>query len=111
MSRARAKAVLILAAYPRLAAAERAARDLVASRLAACATVSPGGRAHYRWEGRLRRDPSVLLWGKTAPSKVKAAIERLRASHPDRVPEILVLHVVEGNAAYLAWLRREVSGS
>ena len=112
MSRAsRAKAVLILVAYPRVAAAERAARDLVASRLAACATVSPGGRAYYRWEGRMRRDPSVLLWGKTVPSKVPAAIERIRGSHPDRVPEILVLSVTDGHAPYLQWLRGEVKGS
>lgn len=111
MTRAKTKAVMILVAYPRLAVAQRAARDLVAGRLLACATVSPGGRAYYRWEGRMRRDPSVLLWGKTVPSKVPAAIERIRAAHPDRVPEILVLPVVGGHAPYLAWLRREVSGS
>ena len=110
MSRARAKAVLILAAYPRLAPAERAARDLVASRLAACATVTSGGRAVYRWEGRMRREPSVMLWGKTVPSKARAAMARLRAAHPDRVPEILILPVLGGHAPYLAWLRREVTG-
>jgi periplasmic divalent cation tolerance protein len=107
--RARSRAVVILAAYPRLGPAERAARDLVASRLAACATVTPGGRAYYRWEGRLHRDTSVLLWGKTTPSKARAAIERIQKSHPDRVPEILVLPVTGGHAPYLAWLRGEVA--
>ena len=109
MSRARPQAIVILAAYPRVGPAERAARDLVASRLAACSTITPGGRAYYRWEGRLRRDPSVLLWSKTTPSKARAAIARIRRDHPDRVPEILALPVIGGHAPYLAWLRREVA--
>ena len=105
----RAKAVLILAAYPRVAPAERAARDLVSARLAACATVSPRGRAFYRWKGRMHRDPSVLLWAKTVSGKARAAIRRIRQSHPDQVPEILIVPVAGGHAPYLAWLRGAVA--
>lgn len=105
----RGKAVLILAAYPKRAAAERAARELVRARVLACATVTYGARAFYRWKGRDHADPSTLLWGKTTAARAPAAVRAIRVGHPDDVPEILVLPVVGGHAPYLSWLRAEVS--
>lgn len=101
------KAAIVLSAYPSAVAARRAARALVEARLLACATVSAGGRAFYRWGGRLREDPSALLWGKTAASKAAAAVRAVRDGHPDRVPEILVIPVAGGHPGYLAWLAAE----
>lgn len=106
--RPRVRPVLILAAYPRRAAAERAARDLVRRRILACATVTPNGRAFYRWKGKEHADPSVILWGKTLASRSREALRAIRESHPDEVPEILVLPVQGGHAPYLAWLAEEV---
>ena len=107
-TRRRIRAVLILAAYPRRAAAERAARDLVRRRILACATVAPHGRAFYRWKGKEHTDPSVILWGKTLASRSREALRAIRESHPDQVPEILVLPVQGGHGPYLAWLAGEV---
>jgi len=99
---------MILAAYPGRWHAEKAARALVADRVVACATVAPGARAFYRWEGRLHADASVLLWGKTSAARAQAAVKAIRAMHPDRVPEILVIPIRGGHRPYLDWLRREV---
>jgi periplasmic divalent cation tolerance protein len=107
-TRASARAVLILSAYPSRAAAERAARALVRDRVLACATVVPGGRAFYRWNGKEHADPSALLWGKTVPSRAGAAVRAIRERHPDTVPEILVLPVRGGHGPYLEWLAAEV---
>ena len=101
-------AVLILSAYPSRAAAERAARSLVRDRVLACATVVPGGKAFYRWNGKEHADPSALLWGKTLASRARAATRAIREAHPDTVPEILVLPVRGGHAPYLEWLAGEV---
>jgi periplasmic divalent cation tolerance protein len=106
----RAAAVLILSAYPKRAAAERAARDLVRARVVACATVTYGARAFYRWKGRDHAEPSVLLWGKTTRAKARAAVRALREGHPDQIPEILVLPIAGGHPPYLAWLENEVKG-
>lgn len=106
--RSSVRPVLILAAYPRRAAAERAARDLVRRRILACATVTPHGRAFYRWKGKEHADPSVILWGKTLASRSREALRAIRESHPDQVPEILVLPIEGGHGPYLAWLREEV---
>jgi len=102
------RVVLILSAYPGRVAANRAARRLVKSGLAACATVVPNGRAHYRWKGKLHADPSASLWAKTTPGRARAAVLALREGHPDAVPEILVLPVSGGHAPYLAWVAAEV---
>lgn len=102
------RAVLVLSAYPKRAAAERAARLLVDDGIVACATVVPNGRAHYRWKGKRRSEPSVLLWGKTTAAKARAAIRAIRGGHPDSVPEILVLPVSGGHAPYLRWVAAEV---
>ena len=101
-------AVVILAAYPTRASAERAAKGLVRERVLGCATVMPGGKAFYRWNGKEHADPSVLLWGKTLASRSRRAVEAIRANHPDTVPEILVLPVRGGHVPYLEWLAGEV---
>ena len=106
----RARAVLILSSYPRRAAAERAALSLVRRRILACATVTPSARAFYRWKGRLMTEAATLLWGKTTSSRAKEAIQAIRESHPDQVPEILVLPVSGGEPRYMRWLSEEVEG-
>jgi periplasmic divalent cation tolerance protein len=102
---------LILAAYPRRLAAERAARLLVREGLLACATVVPGARAFYTWRGKRRAEASTLLQGKTPKARADEAVRRLRETHPDQVPEILVFDVVGGNPDYLAWVAEEVKRS
>ena len=104
----RVSAVLILAAYPRRPAAERAAALLVRERVLACATVVPGARAFYTWRGRRHADASILLYGKTTAARARDAVRRLRETHPDEVPEILVLDIAGGDPDYLAWVAREV---
>ncbi len=107
-SKRRPRVVLILSAYPRRTAAERAARLLVRDGLAACATVQPGARAFYRWKGRDVAEATTLLWAKTTAAAARRALRAIRESHPDQVPEILVLPVAAGEPRYLAWVAREV---
>jgi len=102
------RAVLILAAYPRRPAAERAAKLLVRERVLACATVAGGARAFYIWQGRELAHGSTLLYGKTTAARAGDAVRRIRETHPDRVAEILVLKIADGNPEYLAWVAREV---
>jgi periplasmic divalent cation tolerance protein len=98
--------VLLVAAYPRRAQATRAARELVARGVLACATVASGAKAFYRWEGRTHEEASVTLWGKTSSRRAAAAMEAIRALHPDRVPEILLLRA-GALPAYAAWVASE----
>ncbi len=101
-------AVLILAAYPSLEVAEAAAQALVRERVLACATVTTG-KAFYAWEGREVAEPSAVLQGKTTAARADEARKRIRASHPDKVPEILVLEIADGHPDYLAWIAEQVA--
>lgn len=101
--------VLLLAAYPRRADATRAARELVANGLLACATVASGAKAFYRWEGRFHEEASVILWGKTSSRRAASAMKALHSLHPDRVPEILMFRA-GALPAYAAWVASATKG-
>ena len=90
------------------APAERAdalAKGLVQARLAACVNVLPGVVSHYRWQGRLCRDPERLLIIKTSKARLKRLERWVKTHHAYTVPEILALPVAGGSKEYLSWVR------
>jgi periplasmic divalent cation tolerance protein len=89
----------------------RLGRQLVEERLAACVQVLPGGMAIYRWQGTLYEEPQAQLLIKSTRSAWEGLAARIVALHPDEVPEILALPVVDGLPAYLSWLAESVDAS
>ena len=90
------------------AAAARLAATLVEERLAACVNVLPPMVSVYRWQGSIERSPEHQIVIKTTTDRLDALEARLRQLHPYEVPELLVLDVARGGAAYLAWVRDSV---
>lgn len=88
--------------------AERIARELVERRLAACVNIVPGLTSVYRWKGNVERDSELLLVIKTRLDRFEPLREVLVSAHPYEVPEVIVLPIVAGHAAYLAWLDESV---
>ena len=86
------------------------ARTLVEERLAACVNVLPVMTSYYRWKGTVEEDREQQLIIKTTPSRLPALEARLRELHPYEIPELLVLPIVGGSSAYLAWLQESVAG-
>lgn len=89
--------------------AGRIARALVQQRLAACVNISNPIRSLYRWEGRVRDDPEVLLVIKTARGlfdRVRRAVEKM---HSYQVPEVICLPVIDAAPNYLNWLTSSVA--
>ncbi len=88
--------------------AQSLAHKLVASRLAACATVVGGARSVYHWKGAVEESAEWLLIIKSRrdlfPS-LRAEIARL---HSYEVPEVLALAVAEGSPPYLDWIDHEL---
>jgi periplasmic divalent cation tolerance protein len=95
--------VVVLMTAPR-EVAEALARQLVSARLVACVNLVPGVVSVFAWEGRVDRAEEVLLVAKTSGARLDGLREALRARHPYAVPELLVLPIVDGLPAYLAWL-------
>ncbi len=96
-----------LATAPDAEVAARIAHALVEERLVACANLVANVRSIYRWEGRVEDDSEVMLVLKTRADRIGALGERLRALHPYALPELVVLPVDGGLAAYLDWVRAE----
>jgi periplasmic divalent cation tolerance protein len=85
--------------------AERLARTLVDERLAACATLVPGIRSIYRWQGQIEESSETMLLIKTTVEQLAQLQTRLHALHSYETPEFLVLGVETGSDGYLDWLR------
>jgi periplasmic divalent cation tolerance protein len=88
--------------------AERIARALVERRLAACVNVVPGLVSVYRWKGAVERDEERLLVIKTRAEAVDAMRDAILSLHPYELPELVVLRVEAGHAAYLDWIAQSV---
>jgi len=102
--------VLILTTVPNLESAERIARVLVESGLAACVNIVPGVRSIYRWQGVVETAEEVQLVIKTSAGRYRVIEETIRSNHPHELPEIVVVPVADGLPAYLRWVAEESRG-
>jgi periplasmic divalent cation tolerance protein len=103
------KAIVVYVTAPNKKEADRMAEALVAERLAACVSIIPEVWSRYWWQGHLESSRELLLVIKTLPGRYKALERRIRELHSYEVPEILALPIVEGNPAYLKWLKASLT--
>ena len=89
------------------AEARRIGRALVEERLAACVNLLPGHTALYRGEGRLEEAAEAAFLAKTTAGRFEALRARVRALHSYTLPCILAFPAVEGDGAFLDWVRAE----
>ena len=80
---------------------------LVEERLAACASVLPGLRSVYRWQGAIERADEVLLLIKTTRERIEPLTARVASLHPYELPEVVAVEVAGGLAAYLDWVEEQ----
>ncbi len=86
------------------AEAGRLAEMLVEKRLAACVQILPQIESVYRWQGRIERQPEVLLLVKTTRAKFADLEREVRAVHSYETPEIVAVPMTAGSIPYLQWL-------
>lgn len=84
--------------------ADRIARHLVETRVAACVNILPGLNSVYRWQGAVTSDAESLLVIKSRRDLFQPLEAELRKVHPYEVPELIAVPIGEGTAPYLAWL-------
>lgn len=95
---------VVLMTAPGAGVAEALVRTLVEEGMATCGTLVPGVVSIYRWMGEVERQEEVQVILKTGADRVPALLARATELHPYDVPELLVLPVVGGLPAYLAWV-------
>ncbi len=104
-------AVLVLTTAPGGLLAKRLAHERGEERVAAWAQVGATITAMYMWQGNLEGGDEVPISFKTSPVCADRLIQRIREMHPYQVPEVLVLPVVGGDPAYLAWLQEQTGAA
>jgi periplasmic divalent cation tolerance protein len=88
--------------------ADRIARELVESRLAACVQVVGPVTSTYRWRGKIEAAQEWQCWAKTRRDRYDEVERAIRRIHSYEIPEILALPILAGSAKYLAWLDEEL---
>ena len=89
--------------------AERLARAIVESKLAACVQILPKMTSVYFWEGAVQTEAENLLLIKTLEEKFDALSEFIRANHSYEVPEIVAIAADKVSEDYFDWVRNATS--
>ena len=84
------------------------ADDLLARRLAACASILPPVQSHYRWEDEIEFGEETPLVVKTRPDLDGQVETAIRALHPYDTPQIL-RHAETANDDFEAWVIAETT--
>lgn len=88
--------------------ADRIARQLVDSRLAACAQRAGPITSTYRWQGEVEQATEWLVLVKTTADRLDAVVAAIVEEHPYDVPEVVATAVVGGHGPYLRWIEASV---
>src|SRR6266852_2789832 len=105
------RAVFVYTTWPSIVEAEKAGRNLVERRLAACVNILPGMISHYRWQGAIERAEETVMIIKTRASlaePVRAAVKEL---HSYSTPAFLVIPTESVDDTYLEWLLAETKAT
>lgn len=103
--RAMTEAVVVMIACSGEDEAERIGSLLLNERLAACVQRISGVLSAFIWNGELQQEEEVLLLVKTRRSLFRELSEKVSVIHTYDVPEIIAVPVLDGNPAYVEWLK------
>jgi periplasmic divalent cation tolerance protein len=104
------RAVLVYTTWPSIVEAERAGREIVERRLAACVNIVPGMISHYWWQGRLERGEEAVMLIKIRASLAGAVSATAKSLHSYETPAIMVLPVESADPDYHRWVVEEARG-
>ncbi|MEK6931279.1 MAG: divalent cation tolerance protein CutA, partial [Thermoproteota archaeon] len=58
----------------------------------------------YSWQGKIKNTSEYLALFKTTQKNKKSLKEKIKATHPYKVPEIAEINITSINKSYLKWL-------
>ena len=82
-------------------------RELVSSRLAACANIIDNISSMYWWEGEIQNAKEVVLILKTKESLIGELVKKVKSMHSYDLPCIVSLPISDGSRAFLDWIAEE----
>lgn len=85
------------------------ARSIVEVRLAACAQVAGPIRSVFRWQNVIQQKCEWHCYLKTTERCVRELEVYIEKHYPADTPEIIAIPIVDGSAAYISWIQKQVS--
>jgi periplasmic divalent cation tolerance protein len=96
--------IIVLVTTANKVEAEKIAQTLLKERLIACANILNPVTSFFFWSGKIDKAEECLMVMKSRRDLFAELAECLKGLHSYEVPEVLAIPVVEGSAAYLAWM-------
>lgn len=101
--------MVVITTLPDQEQARALSRNLVETRMIACANIIPQINSVYRWQDELIEQGECLVIMKTQARQLDRVRDFLATHHPYDVPEFIALNVSDSAEPYLAWLKQELS--
>lgn len=96
--------IVTLCTCPNKDTAEKIARLLVNSALAACVNILPNVTSIYSWQGQVESAEEHLLIIKSSQADYQAIETAIRSHHPYELPEIIAVPIERGLPEYINWI-------
>ena len=96
--------IIVLATTANKVEAEKIAQVLLKERLIACANIINPVTSFFFWSGKIDKAEECLMVMKSRRDLFAELGECFKGLHSYVVPEVLAIPIVEGSAAYLAWM-------
>lgn len=97
--------VQVISTYPSREEAVKLGNEAVRLHMAACAQITSELTSIYHWEGKIRSGREYQLVLKTIGKREAELVSWLRANHPYKVAEIIIVPLSYVTPEYLAWMK------
>ena len=97
------KPIIIISTYPNKKSITRIANELVKNKIVACVNITKISSI-YSWEGKIEKTSEYLALFKTTQKNKKLLKEKIKSTHPYKVPEIAEIDIISLNKSYLKWM-------
>ena len=97
------KSIMIISTYPNKKSITRVANELVKNKIVACVNITTISSI-YSWQGKIEKTPEYLALFKTTQKNKKLLKEKIKSTHPYKVPEIAEIDITSINKSYLKWM-------
>jgi periplasmic divalent cation tolerance protein len=97
------KAIMIISTYPNKKSINKIANELVKNKIVACVNITKISSI-YSWQGKIEKTSEYLALFKTTQKNKKSLKEKIKSTHPYKVPEIAEIDIISINKSYLKWM-------
>ena len=80
------------------------ARELVSSKIVACANIIPETKAVFNWEGVIQQQSEAIVILKSQKARLEEITKRIQEIHSYDLPCILYVSIEGGNTDFLKWV-------